>query len=92
MECDARIGCQDWRQADWGVAKTCRKMCGTLMTRLLLSRGMSSQLQLSSSCSVPEIGVNSILSPKSMTCSRTLLADKPRHKRIQIVVAQVRVD
>ena len=47
-------------------------MCGTLMTRLLLSRGMSSQLQLSSSCSVPEIGVNSILSPKSITCSKTL--------------------
>jgi len=43
---------------------------GTFMTRLSPSRGMSSQLQLSSSCSVLEIGVKSILSPKSMTCIR----------------------
>ena len=39
----------------------------TLMTRLLLSRGMSSQLQVSSSCSLSGIGVKSRLSPKSMT-------------------------
>ena len=37
------------------------------MTRLLLSRGMSSQLQVSSSCSLSEMGVKSRLSPKSMT-------------------------
>ncbi len=49
---------------------------GTLMTRLLLSRGMSSQLQLSSSCSVPEIGVKSMLSPKSMTCIRFMCQDQ----------------
>ena len=40
------------------------------MTKLSPSRGMSFQLQLSSSCSVLEIGVKSILSPKSMTCTR----------------------
>ena len=39
----------------------------TLMTRLLLSRGMSSQLQVSSSCSLSRMGVKSRLSPKSMT-------------------------
>ena len=37
------------------------------MTRLLLSMGMSSQLQVSSSCSLSGMGVKSKLSPKSMT-------------------------
>ncbi len=66
-----------WRAADL-VQSGCRAMSGqrneegTLMTRLLLSRGMSSQLQLSSSCSVPEMGVKSMLSPKSMTCTKWL--------------------
>ena len=53
------------------------------MTRLLLSRGMSSQLQVSSSCSVPEIGVKSILSPKSMTCTIFMCHDQVPTRRMR---------